>query len=324
MSAIIALSLVACGDTTNTSTLVETTISITDELNSEATNNSTSVIEVHEHTFVTVANEDGTHKIKCSDETCTEATTENCTFGEDYVCEVCGYKHEHTFVATSNEDGTHLLQCDVEFCDYSTTENCAFSEDYVCEICGFIHEHTIETTSNGDDTHTLKCTIEGCTYENTETCTLNKDYVCEVCGYKHEHTIVAEANGDGTHNVSCSTCDYKAKKNCKNSNGKCKTCGYTFPVTETPAANGGKYAVTLQGSSSVIKTYGSYDEIFLDVFGMTWAEIQTNWEYRDGMYGGIQYAPYYINSTFDCSVYLIKGVPEGYKSNNVSYWIKSN
>ncbi len=139
----------------------------------------------HEHSFETITNSDGTHTIRCTGEGCGEERTEACTFNEDYVCTVCGFKHEHEYSSepVSKEDGTHIYQCTAEYCDAFTSENCSFDEEYTCTVCGFKHEHSLEAVPDYKGHHIVACTADYCDYTVNEDCT-KENNLCPTCGFE--------------------------------------------------------------------------------------------------------------------------------------------
>lgn len=145
----------------------------------------------HEHSYIYVPNNDGTHRIVCEGERCEYSESGTCQYFSDYVCEICGHKHEHTYAYTMNGDDTHTITCSVEGCQYSAAENCTYSKDYICESCEFVHEHNLVVTSRTDGTHNVTCTYECCPYTNNETC-VDNDYRCDVCGYEFPKWTVKE------------------------------------------------------------------------------------------------------------------------------------
>ena len=151
----------------------------------ENISDSPSAEQPHEHIFETITNNDGTHTMRCTGEGCDEVKTEACSFNEDYVCTVCGFKHEHEYSSepVSKEDGTHIYQCTAEYCDAFTSENCSFDEEYTCTVCGFKHEHSLEAVPDYKGHHIVVCTADYCNYKVEEKCT-KKNNLCEKCGFE--------------------------------------------------------------------------------------------------------------------------------------------
>ena len=95
---------------------------------------------VHVHSYTYTSNNNGTHNGACA---CGEdaIVNEACTYGNDEVCDVCGYdKHEHKYTYTSNNNGTHNGTCD---CGEAAIVNQACI--YVggkCEKCGYVEPVT--------------------------------------------------------------------------------------------------------------------------------------------------------------------------------------
>lgn len=92
MIALVAVFLTACAGAGAGTEIDEIgkTIGTSDDTNAEVDN---SVEKTHEHDFVAVSNNDGTHTYKCE---CGEIDkTENCTLNADDICTVCGYQYEH-------------------------------------------------------------------------------------------------------------------------------------------------------------------------------------------------------------------------------------
>lgn len=121
----------------------------------------------HEHTYVYTPLGDGTHKISCNE--CDEVDkTEPCSFDNDYVCKVCGFKHEHEFVnfVYDEEVGdAHTAKCTAEFCEESISEPCTLGEDGLCTVCGHQHEHTYEYYEKSENQYYKECKFEGCDFE---------------------------------------------------------------------------------------------------------------------------------------------------------------
>lgn len=157
-STVMAFALMACGEEAAPAASVEESVQVLEESDAAAENIEESVEEteeeiaqVHEHTFEVVSNEDGTHTTKCTGEGCDEETTENCTFNDEYVCEVCGFQHEHTIEIVSNDDKTHTQKCTTEYCDYEVVEDCENVKN-VCPTCGY-NFPIVKKAVNVDVTH---------------------------------------------------------------------------------------------------------------------------------------------------------------------------
>lgn len=183
----------------------------------------------HEHSYIYVPNNDGTHRIVCEGERCEYSESGTCQYSSGYVCEICGHKHEHTYAYTMNGDGTHTITCSVEGCQYSAAENCTYSKDYICESCEFVHEHNLVVTSKTDGTHNKACAA--CGFSENVPCVLNEEFVCTECAWTHEHIWAYETVGDGTHNVTCTyeCCPYTNNETCVDNDYRCDVCGYEFP-----------------------------------------------------------------------------------------------
>ncbi len=82
---------------------------------------------LHEHSFVYIAKDDGTHSIDCQDESCEYIEHESCILDEVYVCTVCGWTHEHDLEYLSGGDATHSVKCRYEVCAYNYQEECKYS-----------------------------------------------------------------------------------------------------------------------------------------------------------------------------------------------------
>ena len=193
----------------------------------------------HTHNFNGQVTSDnaGKHTIQCTG--CNETKTEDCSFGTDGKCTVCGYKpeHKHEFTGAKTPDGAgkHTIQC--TGCDKTTTVDCTFGSDGKCECGNTKANHTFTYTTNNNGTHKVVCSVSGCNQghnKDSEQCTYENGK-CKFCQYQQpSHTMTYTTNNNGTHKVVCSVsgCNQNHNNNnaaCEYENGKCKYCSYKQP-----------------------------------------------------------------------------------------------
>ena len=159
-----------------------------------------------------------THIRYCTERTCNnyEKSTHRWRNG---VCRDCGYRCRHNW----NPSTGRCDDCD-EVCNHIGGTH---ANNGTCTTCGYKYQtHSKGTTVKYKDitgtTHTAyyECTFAGCTYTYD--------------GTAENHTITSwKDNGNGTHSGTCTKCGYVATNNHNyGTDGKCKDCGATKPVTE--------------------------------------------------------------------------------------------
>lgn len=163
------------------------------------------------------------HGMKCTQ--CDSTTTENCTFGSNGCCTVCGqapaHWHDFKWKGKQHSERYHLLECD---CGETSAEE---------------HRLVWDGVNRTDSTHGVRCAICGVTrthghqysnaYENGK--------VCIECGYgSPTHTWEYTGYYDNIyHELFCSHCSRpKYEPHKPNDEGNCSVCGYhVYDVNES-------------------------------------------------------------------------------------------
>ena len=134
-------------------------------------------------------------------------------------CDLIRNKETHTITTwTDNGNGTHSGTCDK--CGYILTRNHTFGDDDKCTDCN-------------SDKPTTECEHDW-SVENDATDHWEKCSKCNQIRNKESHTMTAaKDNGNGMHVKTCTKCNFKVtSEHNYGTDGKCKDCGATKPVTE--------------------------------------------------------------------------------------------
>ncbi len=163
-----------------------------------ACDNSTTAEESsHQHTYASEWSKDeNDHWYAASCDHTTEVKEKGAhAYGEDSVCDVCGYEkavaHEHSYATTwSKDENDHWYAATCEHTTEVKDKGAhAYGEDNVCDVCGYekavAHEHSYATTWSKDkNNHWYAATCEHSTeVKDKGAHAYGEDSVCDVCGY---------------------------------------------------------------------------------------------------------------------------------------------
>ena len=160
----------------------------------------------------------GKHTIQCTG--CNETKTEDCSFGTDGKCTVCGYpkpadpvpEETHTPSYTSNDNGTHNVKCSVSECNQGHDKNneaCTI-ENGKCKYCSYQpapQEHKLSYKTNNNGTHIVTCSVSGCNqnHNNNSAACEYENGKCKYCSYKQPDTASISLSGNTTIKVDETT-----------------------------------------------------------------------------------------------------------------------
>lgn len=155
------------------------------------------------------------HGMKCTQ--CDSTTTENCTFGSNGYCTVCGqapaHWHDFKWKGKQHSERYHLLECD---CGETSVEE---------------HRLVWDGVNRTDTTHGVRCVVCGVTrtHGHWYSHTYENGNVCVECGYgSTNHTWKYNDFSDiEGHELICTDCNktrFEAHK--LNSKNTCSVCGY--------------------------------------------------------------------------------------------------
>ena len=199
------------------------------------------------HTITTwTDNGDGTHSGTC--DKCGYISTGDHNYGADDKCTECGSVQECTHDWQQKNDATnHWEECTKcgetrnQEAHIITTwkDNGNGTHSGTCDKCGYIltRNHTFGDDDKCTDCNSDKPTTE-CEHdwsiENDATDHWEKCSKCNQIRNKESHTMTAaKDNGNGMHVKTCTKCNFKVtSEHNYGTDGKCKDCGATKPVTE--------------------------------------------------------------------------------------------
>lgn len=216
----------------------------------------------HEHTFKTEFTHDETnhwHEASCEYTNLISGLQAH-NFGDDNVCNVCGYikptpvvPHEHSFASAWSKDETnHWYAATCEHTELTSgLEAHNFDDNNVCYDCGYVkqtpeiaHEHTFASGWTNDETnHWHVATCEHCDLTSgLAVHNFNGDDECDDCGYTkpspaHEHSFATAWSHDETNHWHVATCEHKelVKDLAAHTYGDdniCDDCGYELIVAQ--------------------------------------------------------------------------------------------
>lgn len=220
--------------------------------------------------------EDGYILLTCQREDCDATKTQTLyakghTFGEDTICDVCGYEvpnHEHNYeesvvAPTCTQMGYTLYTCD---CGY------LYKADYVDQLAHLFGDGVVtkEATCFEEGVRTYTCSREGCQESYTrvipaqhdweesiitpKTCTTDGSVAmtCKDCGETKTEVIPASHNWNDGEEITAPSCTTTGLKGCvcqdcqaedgfeipalghNFRNGECQRCGAKIPDVVTP------------------------------------------------------------------------------------------
>ena len=188
--------------------------------------------EKHQHSFFEEWENDKTqhwHDANCGHNL--KDALGNHQFGDDNICDVCGYKkevelpdpHTHNFSANySGNTDNHWKEC---FCGEKTLfgAHIDLNIDGKCDVCDYVmsvippHEHTFSEQWSSDENkhwHAATCEHTG-EISSLKSHIFGDDDICDVCGFEkqpspapHEHTFSEQWSSNSSNHWHEATCEH--------------------------------------------------------------------------------------------------------------------